>query len=233
MFSGGFEKWMYIVRRREMKKSILLSLTILAILLFSAQKAQAQLITIAITATVDHVEDWGAGNGYLDGKIHIGDTVTGTYTYESTTLDLNPDDPTVGNYVITAANNGITLTVGGFIFKTDPTNVQLELGVTYKSFNCLGFYSHNNIPLSNGTSVYDISWRLFDKTGTALTSDVLPVTAPDLSEWQSEYFRMDGPADTPGTGYAVWGPITSMKLIPEPTTIILLGLGILSLRKRK
>ncbi len=61
---------------------------------FSFTPAQAELITIAIEATVDTVSD---PCGHLEGNISLGDTISGYYTYESTTLDSNPADY-VGDY---------------------------------------------------------------------------------------------------------------------------------------
>jgi hypothetical protein len=56
-------------------------------LVFSAGPARAALITIEITAEIDSVSD---PYGHLEGNINVGDIITGTYTYESTTPDTNP-----------------------------------------------------------------------------------------------------------------------------------------------
>ena len=49
---------------------------------FSFTPAQAELIIIAVEATVDTVDDQV---GHLEGNISPGDTISGYYTYESTT----------------------------------------------------------------------------------------------------------------------------------------------------
>lgn len=48
--------------------------------------AHAEPICIAITAEVALVDDRG---GILAGAINVGDVITGTYVYESTTPDTN------------------------------------------------------------------------------------------------------------------------------------------------
>ena len=61
----------------------------LLVLLFLGAAAQAELITIAIEATVNIAEDDG---NYLEGKVNVGDIITGYYTYESSTSDIYPAD---------------------------------------------------------------------------------------------------------------------------------------------
>jgi hypothetical protein len=46
-----------------------------------------------------------------------------------------------------------------------------------------GFYSYNNLLLSNGSSVSSVLWSLQNLDGTVLSSDALPVTAPILNQW--------------------------------------------------
>ena len=156
---------------------------------FFTSNARAELIEIAITATVNYVED---EMNRLEGRIHVDDLITGTYTYESTTLDSNPD-PGVGDYWHYSPPPGVLLTVGGFEFKTDSTNVELNM-FTRDNIpeDRYGFYSYNNLPLSNGTQVKSIYWFLVDDTATALSNDALPTTAPILGQWQTNELSLEG-----------------------------------------
>ena len=99
--------------------------------------AQSEYITIGITGIVDSVEDLGEGDGYLDGLIHIGDSITGYYTYDTDTLDSNPSSPGVGDYWHYSAPAGIFLTIGPFEFQTDPGNVNflIEMSNDYPWFD--------------------------------------------------------------------------------------------------
>jgi hypothetical protein len=184
---------------------------------------QASLVTIQITAEVDSVYD--AGN-YLEGKIKPGDLITGFYTYEFTTPDSNPST-IVGHYWHYSPPAGISLTVGGLNFKTDPANVNFLVGVGNNDpSDIYWLVSYNNLALSNGTSVDTIGWQLEDPTGTVFSSDELPTTAPVLEDWQSNVLHIYGVKDA----FHIFSEVTSA--VPEPTAILLFGLGALLLRKR-
>jgi len=196
------------------------------VLAVAALPAQAILITIHIEAVVDTVDDSG---NYLEGQINPGDIITGYYTYESTTLDSNPSQ-SVGDYEYYSPPCGIFLSVGGFDFQTDLTNVDffIEVVNNYPSGDAYVVGSSNNLPLSNGVSVDPIDWQLGDNTGTALSSDALPIIAPVLDNWQSRnHLRLQGERG----GYIIDAHVTSA--VPESAAIVLLGLGGIMFRKRR
>lgn len=196
-------------------------------LFFWPLPVHANLITIQIEAVVDSVQDYG---NYLEGQISPGDIITGFYTYESTTPDSSPLDPVVGHYYHYSPPAGVLLAVSGFEFRTDPASVVFEMLIINDNpsgHDIYAFGSFNNLPLSNGASVDRISWQLNDPSGSVFSSDALPTTAPVLEDWQSIYgLILDGQRG----GYIINAHVTSA--IPEPSTILLLGLGGLVLRKR-
>jgi hypothetical protein len=199
-----------------------------SVISFCAKPAKATLITIEIAAVVDSLRD---GGDYLEGKIKPGDIITGLYTYESTTPDSNPI-PQVADYLHRAAPCGISLTVGGFEFKTDPANVDFLVEIINDStsgglHDAYGLISYNNLALRNGTLVDSISWWLTDTSASALSSSELPSIAPVLNDWESIYgLRLYGER----AGYIIDAHVTFA--IPEPATILMLGFGSLLLRKR-
>jgi len=205
-----------------------ITLTCLCALFFSVPAAQATLITIAIEAEVDYVADYG---NYLEGKIIPGDIITGTYTYDSTTPDSSPLDPVQGNYWHYAPPSGIYLTVGGFDFHTDPTNVEFHIAIRNDiqptGEDIYALVSYNNLPLSNGTPVDYISWQLYDSTGHALPTDALPTTPPVLTDWETIYgLRLE--ADRT---FLIDAHVTFA--VPEPTALLLFTLaGLLLIRKQ-
>jgi hypothetical protein len=189
--------------------------------------AEATLITIEIEGVVDYVGD---PDGYLEGKIKVGDTFTGSYTYDSDTPDSSPLDLVQGNYWHYAPPAGISLTVGGFDFKTDPANVEFRVALRNDippgGSDVYSIGSSNNLPLSNGTLVESVWWQLNDNTGSALSSDALPTIPPTLDRWQANVFDISGYRT-----FGIRGHVTTA--IPEPATIFLFSLGGLFLRKRR
>jgi hypothetical protein len=161
-----------------------------------AAAASDSSITIALTATV--VEVYDPAN-LLSGTIQPGDTVTGTYTYNSATSDTNAA-LNVGDYWHTTAPYGVSLTVGGWRFETDPQQVSFVVE-TVNNLHGQDNYlvrSYNNRHLSNGLYVTHIAWQLDDPTQTALKNAALPRTAPRLSSWQSTFGLTIEGSDSPG-----------------------------------
>lgn len=201
--------------------------------------SKAGLVIIGITVELTEVHDLGP----LEGKINIGDIMTGVYIYESSTPDSDPD-PEIGYYQYDTPPYGITLTVGGFVFMTNPDKVAFGVWVAnnppppfsggYRDSYGLG--SANNLPLYNGVPVDSIS-LILSGPRTLISSDALPTTAPVLDDWELRNFiRISGayPYARLRGWFEIDGHLTSAVLIPEPATLALLGTGILALlRKRR
>ena len=201
---------------------------ILCGLVFWSTPTEAALVTIQIEAVVDSV--WDEGD-YLEVKINPGDIIGGSYTYDLLTPDSEPLAYT-GIYEYDTPPAGISLNVGGFEFRTNPANVNFSVVILndhpwfdpHINKDNYVVASNSNLNLSNGTSVDKIVWQLDDPTGNALSDDALPTTAPFLSDWQSNILSI-------GTlrRYGISAHVTSV--IPEPCTMLFLGLGVLVLRK--
>jgi len=149
-------------------------------------------IAIKIVAEVTDVND---EFNLLGGAIQAGDEITGKYIYDSETPDSNAD-PQIGEYEHTSSPFGIELKAGGFVFKTNSSNVEFEIiifdNMYYYSGDLYGVFSYNNLELSNGVLVSSIAFGLFDSTGNALSSDALPTTAPVLSDWEENILFIIG-----------------------------------------
>ena len=182
----------------------------------AATSSFADPITIKINAEVATVDD---PDNILGGAINVGSIITGEYTYESTTPDSNPL-PTVGDYWHSTPPFGIMINAGGFVFKTDPDDVDFlveicnDHGLPTPTDNYL-LRSYNNLPLPGGIIVEHISWQLDDPTATALSSDTLPTAPPVLEDWQSVFgLTITGsyPDDPFGFGYFIRAHVTSAVL---------------------
>ena len=129
----------------------------------------------------------------LGGAVRVGETIRGSYRYDSSTPDTN-DPPEFGLYEHTSGNAGITVNTKNLVFQTDPNNVSFQIGIgdNNSGQDAYTLRSRNNLPLANGFQVGDISWQLVDSTGTALSSDALPTTAPRLADYQSNILIVIG-----------------------------------------
>ena len=150
--------------------------------------AASSRIGVKLVATVTEVDDdWGL----LGGVIHVGDVITGKYTYVTGVPDMEPN-PEMGYYYFTFRPCGFEVKAGGLVFKTDPRNIQFEIGV-YNDFDeygnqpldALQLASDMNRALSNGMTVDEILWVLIDPSATAIANTDLPTTAPVLADWPS------------------------------------------------
>ena len=189
---------------------------------------RAELITINLTAEVMYVDDLA---NFLEGKITTGDIITGSYSYDSDTLDTSPLD-TVGSYHHYNPPYGIDLSIGSFIFQTDPDNVDFLMQMSDNHIGLDGYLlrSYNNLPLSSGVEVDHISWQLDDYSCTALSSDALPTTPPILAEWPDTWAHLTITFGDKGSS-TLCAEVTSA--VPEPATVLLLAFGGLVLTRRR
>jgi len=214
-----------------MKKNI----TIMTIGIFAliVLQTQAALIEIAITAEVTDVDDPGS---LLEGNVNVGDTITGSYKYDSDTPDSSPIDPVVGFYWHYSAPHGITLNVGSLIFQSNPADVEFLINIINDStsggelHDSYGLRSYRNISNVN-LHVDSISWWLRDNTATNISSDALLNTPPIVNDWGDLNSLVI--AGGKEGGYGIGAIVTSAVLVPEPSSFLILSFGFLYLRKRK
>jgi len=118
-----------------------------------------------------------------------GDTLWGHYTYETTAPDEDPSHY-YGKYYYTESPYGIIVYHKNYTFASDSVDVDfriyLEDSVTTYGLRDLYVAQslHNEPdPIAGPSPLAGIQIRLEDRTGTALSSDSLPSTAPELSDW--------------------------------------------------
>ena len=166
--------------------------------------SKAELVIIGFTAEVTFFYD---SSGLLEGRIGIGDTMTGTYIYDTSTPDLSPAHPGIATYEHTCSACGISVEVGGFEFKTDPDNVEFVVSIEDDIADLSGYAkdsfelkSENNLPVYDGLTIHipfynsvTVRWLYISLIGTteAISSDVLPTTAPVLDDWNSENIMLE------------------------------------------
>ena len=200
------------------------------IVLLAGSSARAALVEVEIVGQVTYVDD---RDEVLGGQIQANDTFVGSYSYDPFLADSNPLAG-VGDYEHLSSPFGITLNINGLVFASNPQEVDflIELYNDYGSTDRYMIISTGNLPL-DGVEVSQIMWQLNDATCGALNSDDLLMTAPVLSDWQSNNFRItcgnNGATRITGTIIEAY----TGRVIPEPTTVILMGLGAVVLCRRR
>jgi hypothetical protein len=190
-----------------------------AALLLSTPLARGVPITIEITGEVTSV----SGSG-LPGTIYAGVTFTGAYTYDSSTTNTSDLDH-VGQYVHDAPY-GITLSLGGYDFKTTSNHIgQFEVAITnaVANYDWYRIISNENAPV-DGTAVESISWTLGGPPST-ISSIALPTSAPEITNWTTNVLEISG------QNLFIQGTVT--QAVPEPLTVTLMAIGILFLKRRR
>lgn len=168
-----------------------------------AGNASAEVITVAIEANVVSIDDY---NGYLGGAVHVGDKVTGTYTYNTATPDANVMSQ-VGDYWHSSSAYGIQLYVNGLRFRTRPTAVNFLVEIVNDYYgDAYLLRSYNNLfDISAPAGIFPannhISWQLDDFSMQAISGTQLTPKAPQLPAWQS-IFGLDISSDGSGPGYS-------------------------------
>jgi hypothetical protein len=174
-------------------------------------------ITIKIVAEVTDVHD---ADNLLGGKIQTGDTITGKYVYNSQAQDSDPTYPNIGYYQFSTRPYGVEINAGGFVFKTNPNDVNFQIWVsndiTYygPKYDTYEIVSWKNSPLSNGVLVEIIIWQLSDSTASVVSSPDLPTTAPDLTLLHSQkglVIQGEDPSDSDKT-FQITADVTEATL---------------------
>jgi hypothetical protein len=192
---------------------------------------QAEIITIGIKARVNWVDDRA---GYLEGAIAQNDILTGYYVFDSLTPDSNPSG-SVGIYEYDISPFGMWVSsASGLTFGTNPAEVQFSIRIANGSNDAYIVSpveaGGSLLPLPNGTVVNEMFWQLNDYTGTALSSDALPLTPPVLEHWNdiNHLYISGGPRDTK---FMIGARVIETWIIPEPAAVLLLACGILLTRR--
>ncbi|MEW6304610.1 MAG: hypothetical protein AB1705_14135 [Verrucomicrobiota bacterium] len=165
-------------------------------LLVGALQSQAEQITFAFTALIDRVST----SGTLPTLVAAGDTVSGTYTFESTSPDTRPTRSDSGFY---NAVTDVSVDVGG----TTLTGTSGAISV---------FLSNSSLPdnyvlVANIAGGLRLEFQLGAPRGT-FANDSLPLTPPDLSgPFFSRQFSITGNG-------GIFGKVTSLTLVESDTT---------------
>lgn len=120
-----------------MKKSYFLVCIFTCVAAFASMSLQAAAVTYAFTGTVTD-----AGN--IAGiSASVGDSITGSFTYDTSTPDSNTSDGTIGEYnSVTPPPLNITLPGGSITFDSDASVLLL-------TYQCSQHLLHHSKPLTS------------------------------------------------------------------------------------
>lgn len=176
--------------------------------------ARAAPITFEFSGIIDFVEaDLG-----LDPSVAVGASFTGNYAFDpETVVDSAPNDSRVGAYYFGSSSH-LVVHVGSYEFLTNDLGITIWNNVTgedlYRVGSAQPFFSA-------GRQWIIMAFFLQDLTATAFNSDALPLTPPDLAEFE---YDMSLAIIEDGHSAAISGTLTS--LVPEPSTLMTVGLTV-------
>jgi hypothetical protein len=217
------------------------------LILFSARGAQAAAITFNFTGTItqDAIQD---SNDPFGGSDVSGAVFSGSYTFDSAAANVLSPDPHSASYQMAGVPFGMNVTIAGHSFSTSDflaVNVQYFPATFdfYGAIGCTGGVANcSATPAAAG--VYNtLQLSLVDPSGAALSNDDLPLAPVLLTSFVTidafslnqvtidsfgnitEQLQLQGNLDT--LSAAAPAPV------PEPTSLLLLGSGLLSVSARK
>jgi hypothetical protein len=178
-------------------------------------------VTLNFAGELNEVTDTTAGS-VLGDLFNVGDTFTGTFTFDDSVPDMVPGDPDFGSYRFVTPPSALSVTINGLTFSSDPNDLEIfasvqndfsDVGSTVDAIGVFVFENKVIYPVPTGISS-NMAIELQDSTGFAIDSDSLPPSI-EVSSW-SDWARLTilsefsaGGPDMPGEAYAIRGNILS------------------------
>jgi hypothetical protein len=181
--------------------------------------------------------DYREGNSH-GGFFNVGTPVTGWYCFNTNSPDFNPNTKLIQTYSI-GNPYGFKIVINGITFSTDNASMlfsndnsgedRYQVNATGLPLTPSGSFSgsENMNNISGTLMLVDNSQRYFPGSEV-----FVPMTTPSLSQF--DYTKIRFSADISSTWDLYFtAQITELTAIPEPGTILLLGLGAALLRRKK
>jgi PEP-CTERM motif len=199
------------------------SIVVPIILVTWSTPSRADLFTVSFAGTTDSVDP------ALGGAFSAGQTLTGTYTFESTTAARAGSDSTSAAF---DALTNLTFTLGSYTAtSTGAPEIQVDNDPPLPDHDRYAVVSRASDGLT-GASVAGLAldtflFRLDDSTNTVFSDALVLPTNLNLSSFDNSRFFI---FFTDGTSPSIIsGTFTSLSSVPEPSSMIMVGVGALGL----
>jgi PEP-CTERM motif len=195
--------------------------------LTSVEPLRAEPITYQLTGVVTAATGPDVMNQWLPG-ITVGGAVTGVLTFDP--LDFTSLSSSCGCEYTPGVLNDFEVTIAGNTFGAN--GPMLTVRNDNADGDLLNWWSFSprllNAPVGPGPfNPDDLVLNLLDTTGTLLSSVDPPMVNLGLFEDRTVVFDGDGYRPDGGADHIVWSAdITSVRQVPEPSTVLLIGTGV-------
>jgi hypothetical protein len=185
-----------------------------ALAALGTSRSQADLITFYFQGTVNNV------NPVLSGEFSVGERFSGSYTFDSDTPNTSGGDPpNFGLY--TGALTALSFTIDSYTGSATDGDINVWDNVPSDTYQVTS-------RVVTGPNVSDFELTLFqleigDSTNTALTSVALPLTPPNLEDFDRGFLRIGfqrpGEAFTPQVTVFNFNETGVLAAVPDRVVI--------------
>jgi hypothetical protein len=197
-FRGGLRR----SRQGDLKLTRLF--IVLSAILFVTGMAKSETITLQFSGNVTQVPV-----DEVFGDINAGDAILGSFSYDTSAVDLIPLDSSTGSYIFSAPF-GMNVSIGAHTFNTAGS---LNIGILNS------FVDQYSVLATNETGDLTFEILLQNNESVVFTDDHLPSSAPPLAGFDQRDFHFDGLFD--GGEVQADGTLSTLAAqdAPEPGTL--------------
>ena len=200
---------------------------------FCCRAARAETIIFRMTGTIEVSNP----DNLLPAEIVTGIPFTAFMTYDLSTPDSLPDDPSLGSYLYLPPTtpNGLVLMTAGHTFETVPTNgFKVSVGNDRAGEPFSGPIDFFSLGTADVSGPGEVDFRQagagwIDSTGTAFSSDALP-TELRPEDFDNPTIRIEGTVGfvvggNPAEIFTITAHVAEVTIVPEPATGLLVGIS--------